>query len=88
MSLFLSERVHTHEERYDDVIKELMKVRCEGGSPEESHHRLEVIDRTPLNTLLPLDAWNDSLDVRCGCFEAARDVACGSVWRSNYVLAQ
>ena len=87
MSSFLLLRVRHHDKRYDDVIKELMKVQCQGGSPEESLHRLKVIDRTPVDALLPLYAWDDSLDVRCGCFERCRDlVVCGAVWNSYYGL--
>jgi hypothetical protein len=90
MSGFLSLRVRTHDHRYDEVIRELMKVQCEGGSPEDSRHRLDVIDRMPLDALLPLDAWDDSLDVHCGCFEDPRHprdrVACGAVWDWYYEL--
>jgi hypothetical protein len=87
MSSFLSLRVRNNDKRYDDVIKELMKVQCEGERFEDPLHRREVIDRTPVDALLPLDAWDDSLDVRCGCFEDPRNRrdarVCGTVW-NNY----
>jgi hypothetical protein len=88
MSGFLSLRVRTHDQRYDGVIKELMKVQCEGGNPEDSLHRLEAIDRTPVDSLLPLDAWNDSYDVLCGCFVHDRNYDCGAVWDGLYELRQ